>query len=619
MIGDPVSDGLDSEEDDQPLVIRNFLKINSYQDSVVLMSLANRAQDLPGVKEAAAMMGTPQNKELLRRAGLLVSQGEQARPNDLLIALRAEREEDAHRALTQIQGWLAQRQMPRVVGEVGPPRTLGTALERMPNANLVLISIPGQYVCWEAQKALDRGRHLMIFSDNVSLEDEVALKAQAFRSNLLVMGPDCGTAIIGEKALGFGNLIRRGAIGIVGASGTGIQEVSSLLDRLGLGISQAIGVGSRDLSLQVKAASSLQALKALEADARTELLVFISKPPHPKVSALVLKTLAKIEKPCVVCFLGERQTPPSSKNTFFSSTLEGAVLLAAALTSGKPMKGVGLSPKADLVLSKARAAWSQLGKNQRYVRGLFSGGSLCAEAGVVLTDFLPELCSNMHLPFAFHLEDAAASRAHTLVDLGADQFTVGVPHPMIDFTVRNQRLIQEARDSQTAVVLVDIVLGYGAHPDPAGAILPALREGKRIAGERGDYLCCVASICGTKGDPQKLEKQRAVLEKNGVVVMPTAAQAARFAAAVVRRGRDFDKIWSPLELPRILPEVHATPESQESPVLGDLLEVTPTVINLGLPSFAESMDQQGIPVLHVDWSPPAGGDPRLLEALRRLR
>ena len=601
------------------MILKNVVRANSYVDSMFLMSLANRAQGLPGVPEVSAMMGTPQNKELLKRASLLTPEGEAAHPDDLIIALRAESEEVAQQALSQIQQWLAQRQPPKLAGEVSPPRTLGTALERMPAANLVLISLPGQYVRWEAQKALSRGRHVMVFSDHVSIEDEVELKAQAERSGLLVMGPDCGTAILGGKSLGFGNVVRHGAVGIVGASGTGIQEVSCLLHRQGLGVSQAIGVGSRDLSQQVKGASALRALMALEADPQTELVLFISKPPEPTVSAKILESLAHNRKPCVVCFLGEKDLLPPSGRLFFSPTLEGAALLAVALSPREFPAKIHLADEADVVLSRARREWFRLSEKQRYVRGLFSGGSLCAEAGVVLVDILPDLNCNLHLQGVSHLAEATSSRAHSLVDLGADEFTVGVPHPMIDFTVRNQRLIREAQDPQTAVVLLDIVLGYGAHPDPSGALLPAILEGKRLVEQRGGYLCCVASICGTDGDPQDVVKQKERLMENGVVVMPTAAQAARFAALVARRGQDVDDIWVSLKPADISLPAEGLAKKRQSPILGDLLEGPPKVINLGLPSFAASLTQQEVQVLHVDWRPPAGGDPQLLDVLRKLR
>jgi FdrA protein len=601
------------------MILKNVVMADSYADSVLLMSLANRAQGLPGVREVAAVMGTPQNKELLQRADLLTSEGETAHPDDLIIALRAQSEESAGQALSRIQQWLAQRQTPKPTGEVSPPRTLGTALERMPEANLVLISLPGQYVPWEAQKALNKGLNLMVFSDNVSVQDEVELKAQAERKGLLVMGPDCGTAILGGKALGFGNAIRQGAIGMVGASGTGIQEISSLLDQQGLGVSHAIGVGSRDLSQRVKGASTIRALTALEADPQTELIIFVSKPPDLIASTEVLNILAQSRKPCVVCFLGQKELSPSSGKLFFSPTLEGVVLLAAALSSRESPATVRFAAEADLVFSRARGEWSRLAEEQRYVRGLFSGGSLCAEAGVVLAEILADLHCNLQLPGVSHLEEATLSQAHSLVDLGADEFTIGVPHPMIDFTVRNQRLISEAQDPQTAVVLLDIVLGYGAHPDPSGALLPAILEGKRLAQKGGGYLSCVASICGTEGDHQDLEKQRERLEENGVVVMPTAAQAARFAALVARRGQGCDNIWVSLKPPAISHHVVGPVKRERLPTLGDLLGGPPRVINLGLPSFAESLAQQEVQVLHVDWRPPAGGDPQLLEVLRKLR
>ena len=598
------------------MVLKNVIKVNSYQDSVFLMSLANQARGLPGIQEVSAMMGTPQNRELLRHAGLLTSEGEAARPDDMIIALRAANEQDVDQALAQIQKWLDRRQAPQPAGEIGPPHTLGSALERMPGANVVLISLPGQYVRWEAQKALDEGRHVMIFSDNVSLRDEVELKAQAEQRGLLVMGPDCGTAILGGKALGFGNVVRRGTIGIVGASGTGIQEVSSLLDRMGHGVSHAIGLGGRDLSEEVQGASALKAIEILQADPQTESIVFVSKPPAPEVCLHIIEVLARSSKPCAVCFQGQVAGVKIPKSVLASPLLEGVAFQA-----------MGFSGKLDQALTKidghirqagslAEEEWSRLAEHQRFVRGLFSGGSLCAEAGVVLAGLTSDLFSNIHLPGVSPLKESAVSRAHTLIDLGADEFTVGVPHPMIDFTVRNQRLIQEAQDRQTAVILLDIVLGFGAHSDPAGAILPAILEGKRSAQKHGGYLSCVASICGTRGDPQDFDKQREKLVRNGVVVMPSMAQASRFAMAVARR--NLGK-WSWPEKADSMVAAEKPAEGQKSPSVRNLLDVPLQVINMGLPSFAESLNRQEVAVLHVDWRPPAGGDPRLLEVLRKLR
>ena len=600
------------------MILRTIVKPNRYADSVFLMSLASRAGQLEGIEEASALMGTPENKRLLAEADLLDAEGEKARPDDLIISLRADSEPSLQAAMELIEEWMAQRLTDIPSGEEQPPRTLDSALNRWPDAAVVLISVPGGYAFHEARTALRAGRHMMIFSDHVSVEDEVALKKQAAEAGLMVMGPDCGTALLDGKALGFGNVVRQGDIGIVGASGTGIQEVSTLLDRWGLGISQAIGLGSRDLSKAVGAAGALQAIKVLEADAWTEHIVFISKPPDHEVAEQVLKVLRGVAKPGVVCFQGGRKESTASAEILFSPTLEGTAVLVAALHLGKDRALAQLREDVGDDLERAKQEWSQLGEDQRYLRGLFSGGSLCAEAGLVLLDSFPDLLTNIHLPGATQLQDPTRSQAHSLVDLGADEFTVGVPHPMIDFTVRNRRLVQEAQDVETAVILFDVVLGYGAHPDPAGALLPAILEGRRLAEKRGQHLCYVASVCGAEGDPQGLEKQRQQLQEVGVKVMFSAAGAARFAAVVAGGGRGVERTWSLTQLGDIASLPQKAVVGKGSMSGRQLFDLPLKVINLGLPAFAQALTDQEVPVLHVDWRPPAGGDAKLLDVLRKL-
>ncbi len=599
------------------MILKNIIRQNNYADSVFLMSLASRAGQLPGILEAAALMGTPENKNLLRDAGLLDAGGEKARPDDLIIALRAEAGESLQAAVDRIGEWMAQRLAAAPAGEERPPRTLGSALERLPGAGVVLISVPGRYVFGEARTALKAGRNVMIFSDHVPVDDEVALKKTAAERDLMVMGPDCGTTILGGRVLGFGNVIRRGTVGIAGASGTGIQEVCSLLDRFDEGISHAIGLGGRDLSAPVGAIGALQAIELLEADPGTDVIVFISKPPDRVTADKVLEALSGIGKPSVICFQGidgsQRQRPG---DFFMTACLEDAVLRVLQLKGRTGAVSDLFRKTVTAVTSLAGGEMTRLQDGQRAIRGLFSGGSLCAEAGVILKSFLPELNTNIHLPGGRRLEDVSVSRGDTLIDLGDDEFTAGVPHPMIDFTARNRRIIQEAEDPETAVILFDIVLGYGAHPDPAGAILPAVLEARRVAEKRADHLCFVASLCGTKGDPQDLEKQHRILQKNGIVVLPSAALAARTAVYVALRGEQ------PIAVPEMPHLSGATREPGRDPIrsaANDLLQAPLKVVNLGLSWFADALGQQKVPVIQVDWRPPAGGDTRLLEILRKLQ
>ena len=608
------------------MILKNRVTKNNYADSVFLMSLASRAGRLEGIEQASALMGTPENKRLLTEAGLLDDDGEKARPDDLIVALRAADGTSLQAAMERIDEWMARQLAAAPDEEERPPRTLGTALSRWPDAAVVLISVPGRYAAREARAALRDGRHVMIFSDHVDLEDETALKRMAAERGLMVMGADCGTVLLGGKVLGFGNVMRPGRIGIAGASGTGIQEICSLLDRFDEGISHAVGLGGRDLSGGVGGLAALQGIGLLAADPETEIICFVSKPPEPGIAAMILRTLAALEKPSVACFLGGRRPEPERRpeNVAVTTLLEDAVQRILQYR-GRARAGDFNRLEAAAEDSIGQAADSEMGKlagEQRDVRGLFSGGSLCAEAGVVLSSFLPQLSTNIGLPGSRPLKEGSASPGHVLIDLGADEFTAGVPHPMIDFTVRSRRLLQEAEDSRTAVILFDLVLGYGAHPDPAGAILPALQEARKIAAGRGDHLCLVASLCGTRGDPQELKKQRRTLEKEGVLVCSSAAQAARCAVRVALRGKmDQEQNLQPGRLEPWKPDWKAQPgRSQALPeIRSDLLQEPLTVINLGLSWFAEALDRQEVPVLQVDWRPPAGGDPRLLEVLDKLQ
>jgi len=601
------------------MIIKTIVKPNRYADSVFLMSLASRAGRLEGVEEASALMGTPENKRLLSEAGLLDDEGEKARPDDLVIALRADSEQSLRAAVDRIDEWMAHQLTDIPAGEEQPPRTLDSALSRRPDAALVLISVPGQYASREARTALQGGRHVMIFSDHVSLEDEVVLKKLAAEQGLMVMGPDCGTAILGGRVLGFGNVMRPGRIGIAGASGTGIQEICSLLDRFDEGISHALGLGGRDLSESVGGLCSRQAIGLLADDPETDIICFVSKPPGPEVAAEILGALSILKKPSVACFLGGRVPESSPENVQVTTVLKDAVKWILQHRDLTHQEGFARFED-DIAKRIDQVADPQIGKladEQRDIRGLFSGGSLCAEAGVALSRFLPKLSTNIGLPGCRLVEDVSVSRGHTLIDMGADEFTAGVPHPMIDFTARNRRIIQEAGDPRTAVILFDLVLGYGAHSDPAGAILPAVRRARRIAADRGGHLCCVASLCGTRGDPQELEKQRRLLAAEDVLVFSSTAHAAHCALRVALRG---EAVGSAASRPWKL-DWTAQPETAGDlpKTRDDLLQPPLKVINLGLSWFAEALTQQEVPVLQVDWRPPAGGDQRLLEVLRKLQ
>ncbi len=495
-------------------ILVNHVRRAFYMDSVALMRISRTISSLPGVHAAALMIASATNKKLMRNAVLLDRDGEVAGPNDLVLAVRAATADAVDAALKE-----AIRLLDQPAGLVrgpGPwhPKTLDTALQQLPGANLALISVPGEFAVVEARRALNKGLHVMLFSDNVSIADEIALKREACQRGLLMMGPDCGTAIIGGVPLAFANEIRRGDIGIVSASGTGLQEISSLIARAGEGISHAIGVGGRDLKEAVGGVMTLAAIDALDRDAATARIILISKPPEPAVASRVLQRVAQSRKPFTICFVGaDAMTVPANAALF--SDLRSAARHALA---GRPFAGPEPITSAA-VLARAVAPC------RTRVRGLFCGGTLCAEAQVFFRRAGVAVVSNVPIP---HVGKAGAeAQGHVLLDLGDDEYTVGRPHPMIDPSLRNDMLRRALDDGRTGVVLIDIVIGYGAHADPAGELiaqLPPVADRKAVI---------VASVCGTEQDPQCHSRQAQMLRDAAVAVAATNADAAELAIAIL--------------------------------------------------------------------------------------
>ncbi len=494
-------------------VIRQRVFRNAYRDSVELMRIAAEIERLPGITRAGLVMATPANLAIVVEAGLAEGLEPGAGPNDLLVALAAEDAAAADAALDRVAALMrsAEAEAP-ADGQRFAPTSIAEAVSEMPDANLVLISTPGPYATAEALKALKRGMHVFLFSDNVPIEDEVELKGIGSNKGLLVMGPDCGTAILDGIPLGFANAVRRGRVGLVGASGTGLQQVTCLLDAFGAGVSQAIGVGGRDLHEEVGGIMMLAALRRLVADPGTDAVVLISKPPAPAVAERVLAAAAASSKPVVINFLGGDAEAIRAAGAHPAATFEQAAQLAAELTVGVVAPLVAEDVDADAVLAAAGLA-----AGQERIVGLYSGGSLASEAKVVLRDLL-----------------GAEAAAHRIIDLGDDEYTVGRPHPMIDPRLRSEKIEEAGADPSTAVILLDIVLGYASHPDPAGALVPALTMARDGAAAAGRGLAIVASVCGTPGDPQGLAGQRAALTEIGVQVAASNARAARLAGLIAR-------------------------------------------------------------------------------------
>jgi len=516
------------------MITKGIIKQGEYFDSVSLMIVAQELTKLDGVLEAAVMMGTQENKGILEASGMLLPEFDRAGDADLLVGVKMEQEEGFENALQKVDELLVHLRQRSEDTEDFLPKSLDGAVKQLPDANLVLVSMPGKYAAAEAKKALEQGLHVMIFSDNVSLDQEIALKQFAKERGLLVMGPDCGTAIINGVPLAFANVVNRGNIGIVAASGTGLQEVSCVISNAGAGISQALGTGGRDVSREVGGLMFLEALNALNQDDQTKIIVLASKPPHEEVLRKIAGELNKIEKPIVANFIGADPEVVRMAGAIPARTLEEAGLIAVALSKGESPESVTslLEQRSSDLRAQAAEEAEKRREEQKYLSGLFSGGTLCDEAQFILRDIIGNVYSNTPLDPAFQLDDAWKDREHTVIDLGDDEFTVGRPHPMIDFSLRNGRILEEAQDPEVAVLLLDVVLGYGAHQHPEEELAPFIREAIVAAEEAGRHLTVVCSITGTHQDPQDKEKVAQVLRGAGAIVLPSNAAASEFAGYV---------------------------------------------------------------------------------------
>lgn len=570
-----------------------LIRAGAYHDSVILMQLQRSLSELPGVLDAGVVMGTDANKAVLAQSGLLTPEAEAAGADDLVIVVRAEDDAAAETALEQVDDLFAARR-PAPSGHKYRPKSLETAAKTMADAQWVLVSVPGRYAAGVAREALRLGKHVFLYSDNVSVDDEISLKRAAAEKGLLVMGPDCGTAIVNGVGLGFANNVRRGAIGLVAASGTGLQQVSSRIHQLGGGVSHAVGTGGRDLSEAVGGVTAHQGLKLLIDDPETEVVVLISKPPAPRVADELLRAArsssARRSKPIVVNFIGYSPPGPRAGDFHFAVSFDETAQTAVQLASSA----------ADVV-SAPELNPERFSSGQRYLRGLFSGGTMAYEALLHLQGYVDVIYSNVPLEEEYRLADSTVSQGHTIVDLGEDEFTVGRLHPMMDNELRVRRLQREARDPEVAVILLDVVLGYGAHPDPAGELAPAIDEARARAKEEGRYLEVVAVVVGTDEDPQGFDAQVGQLESVGARVETSNDRAVHYVGRLLE---------SLTPAPDVEDRVSVDPSVLREPL---------SAINVGLESFTESLVAQDARVIQVDWRPPARGDEQLMSVLERMK
>ena len=492
----------------------------AYADSVQLMSATRSMREQEGVGWAAALMGTPANLEVLAAEGFADAGLGEATAGDVVIAVRAQSRDQARQALEAAGAALAGPASAGARPEA-EPRSLQDAVGLLPDANIALISVAGPYAAIEAHKALSLGLHTLLFSDNVSVADEIGLKRRAVELGLLLMGPGAGTSYLGGTGLGFSNAVRRGPVGLVAGAGTGAQEIMTLVHRWGSGISSVIGIGGRDLHDEVGGLMADLALGALLDDEETKVIVLVAKPPSPKVAASLLTRLGA--KPAVAVFVGLPEDSLAAEGVLLAGSMEEAAAAAVSqLGLAPPAPGHGLA-------AAATAAAARLNPRQAAIRGLFSGGTLCSESMALISKRLGPVYSNVPLRPEWALPGPAG--AHRCLDLGEEEFTSGRPHPMIDVAARVEHIERAAEDPATAVILLDVVLGYGSHPDPASVLGPACERAGR--GGRGPGV--VTYVLGTEGDPQNRQQQEQALADAGCILAPTGARAALLAAAIAAR------------------------------------------------------------------------------------
>lgn len=580
-------------------MLKTIVKKGSYQDSVVLMLLTNKLSSLDGIRKVSVMMATPANKAIYQQGGMETDELMKATANDMVIVADVENESLFYQMMEEVENFLKnQATTSDGLRKEEGVKSWDSALKAVPDANLAVISIPGAYAAFEADRALDENLHVFMFSDNVSIEDELRLKQKAHKKGLLVMGPDCGTGIIQGVPIAFTNNVTPGSIGIIGASGTGIQELTTIIDRMGEGVANAIGTGGRDLSITVGGITMMDSIDAMDKDDSIKVLIVISKPPAKEVRDRIVSKLSNCTKPVVTVFLGEK--PAYHEEGFYHAyTLDEAARIAVKLLRGEEISyGKPQMPEGGYFKAEEK----------KTIKAYYSGGTLAGEAAMLIKDALhlvipPEKKKG----FMLHTD------GHIVVDLGDDEYTQGKPHPMIDPAKRVECMKDAMDDQNTGVILLDVVLGYGSHEDMAGALLPAIISLKEKARVEGRKIFFVATVCGTRKDYQGYDEQIGKLNNAGVIVCESNKIAVETAIHII--GNRFEEPVKEIRKKECLP----CEASVSSDQVARLILEKPRLINIGLKSFAKVAGEFGCEIVQFDWLPPAAGNLELLKILQFLR
>lgn len=509
------------------MTIQIEIRQNSYFDSVKLMYVSSTLRNIEGVKQAMVAMGTSTNKEIYTELGVVDANLDLVNVNDLIIGIEAQDSTTFDYAFEQMEKLLSNQHTGS--SKSAACRTLDEALVETPDANLCVISVPGQHARYEAEKALMKGLHVHLFSDNVSIEDEVALKRLASEKGLLCMGPDCGVSNINGISLLVGSITAKGPIGIIGATGAGIQQIAALIDQAGSGVTQVIGTGGRDLRDEIGGITMLAAFEALENDNDTEVIVIVSRKPGDRCLSKILARIADCRKPVVCNLMGCDSKIIESSGAVSAENLEETAIKAL----GQIQVPYPMAYDQDETTRIAEAACKKMSEKQKYVRGLFCSGTFCDEAIGVMTPLLGDIHTNIGSGKEVGSSHVNDSRRNIIIDFGEEDFTQGRPHPVLDPETRRRAIIGITEDEGAAVLLMDFILGPAVHPDPVGAVLEDIRIAKQIVSERGGHLSVVASVCGTDKDPQKRSLQEKALIDNEVIVVPSNVQASVLASKII--------------------------------------------------------------------------------------
>ena len=348
-----------------------------------MMQFSQQLKDEQGVIDAAIVMGTDLNKNTLKNMDLLTEDGISATENDTLISINCQDQNSLDNAVQKAEQLLVSDSA-KAKNEFND---LPSALDYFSNANIASLSIPGQFVKEMAIELIKKQLHLFVFSDHVPLEDEIYLKNLALENNVLLMGPEAGTSILNGTVFGFGNRVRKGSVGIIGASGTGIQESSTMLDLFGEGISHAIGVGGRDLRNDIGGMMTMKTMEIFENDPNTKAVLLVSKPVDDDVRNKIIDKINNFSKKnYVLCLVGDNKNREDSDKIKFSKSIQISVLKILKYLNDDAYKKITaiVENQVNESIKLAESLSNDLNEEQKFVRGFFAGGTLCYESKIIL-------------------------------------------------------------------------------------------------------------------------------------------------------------------------------------------------------------------------------------------